>query len=227
MAQVDLVHRVPRLGRRLREAHERPEVADVVHEHVDASVVLGEHRLGERGDLVVLADVDDVRARSVAAGRFDLGLLGGGAVGVDLGDLDHGAVLGEQPGDGAADAVATAGDDGDLALEQALVVGDRGDVGGFLGHGRTLSIASGRGRYVRAVFPGRRSRERSPCGRRIEEETMIDDADEPARRRRRGRHTGSRTPTTLSDLGAVVPREVLEAARLRELENPADESDEG
>ena len=31
---------------------------------------------------------------------------------------------------------------------------------------------------------------------------------------------------TLSDLGAVVPREVLEAARA-ELENPADESDEG
>jgi hypothetical protein len=31
---------------------------------------------------------------------------------------------------------------------------------------------------------------------------------------------------TLSDLGAVVPREVLEAAR-DELENPADESDEG
>ena len=31
---------------------------------------------------------------------------------------------------------------------------------------------------------------------------------------------------TLSDLGAVVPRELLEAARA-ELENPADESDEG
>jgi hypothetical protein len=31
---------------------------------------------------------------------------------------------------------------------------------------------------------------------------------------------------TLTDLGAVVPREVLEAAR-DELENPADESDEG
>jgi hypothetical protein len=31
---------------------------------------------------------------------------------------------------------------------------------------------------------------------------------------------------TLSDLGAVVPREVLEAARAG-LENPADESDEG
>jgi hypothetical protein len=31
---------------------------------------------------------------------------------------------------------------------------------------------------------------------------------------------------TLSDLGTVVPREVLEAAR-SELENPADESDEG
>ena len=31
---------------------------------------------------------------------------------------------------------------------------------------------------------------------------------------------------TLSDLGAVVPREVLEAARA-EIENPADESDEG
>jgi len=31
---------------------------------------------------------------------------------------------------------------------------------------------------------------------------------------------------TLSDLGAVVPRELLEAARA-ELENPPDESDEG
>ena len=31
---------------------------------------------------------------------------------------------------------------------------------------------------------------------------------------------------TLSDLGAVVPRELLEAARA-EIENPADESDEG
>ncbi len=31
---------------------------------------------------------------------------------------------------------------------------------------------------------------------------------------------------TLTDLGVVVPREVLEAARA-EIENPADESDEG
>jgi hypothetical protein len=31
---------------------------------------------------------------------------------------------------------------------------------------------------------------------------------------------------TLTDLGAVVPRELLEAARA-ELEHPADESDEG
>ena len=31
---------------------------------------------------------------------------------------------------------------------------------------------------------------------------------------------------TLTDLGAVVPRELLEAARA-EIENPADESDEG
>jgi hypothetical protein len=31
---------------------------------------------------------------------------------------------------------------------------------------------------------------------------------------------------TLTDLGTVVPRELLEAAR-DELENPADESDEG
>jgi hypothetical protein len=31
---------------------------------------------------------------------------------------------------------------------------------------------------------------------------------------------------TLTDLGAVVPREVLEAAR-DELDNPADETDEG
>ena len=51
---------------------------------------------------------------------LDLGLLALGALGVDLGDLDLGAVLGEQPRDRAADAVTTAGDDGDLAVEEAL-----------------------------------------------------------------------------------------------------------
>ena len=45
-----------------------------------------------------------------------------------------------------------------------------------------------------------------------------DDADEVARR--------IEEAETLTDLGTVVPREVLEAARA-ELENPADESDEG
>jgi hypothetical protein len=45
-----------------------------------------------------------------------------------------------------------------------------------------------------------------------------DDADEVARR--------IEDADTLTDLGTVVPREVLEAARA-ELENPADESDEG
>jgi len=45
-----------------------------------------------------------------------------------------------------------------------------------------------------------------------------DDADEVAHR--------IEDADTLSDLGLVVPREVLEAARA-ELENPPDESDEG
>jgi hypothetical protein len=45
-----------------------------------------------------------------------------------------------------------------------------------------------------------------------------EDADEVARR--------IEDADTLTDLGAVVPRELLEAAR-DELENPADESDEG
>lgn len=45
-----------------------------------------------------------------------------------------------------------------------------------------------------------------------------DDADEVAHR--------IEDADTLSDLGLVVPRELLEAARA-ELENPADESDEG
>jgi hypothetical protein len=45
-----------------------------------------------------------------------------------------------------------------------------------------------------------------------------DDADDVAHR--------IEDADTLSDLGVVVPREVLEAAR-DELENPADESDEG
>ena len=57
-----------------------------------------------------------------------------GPFGVDLGDLDERAVLGEQPGDGAADAVAAAGDDGDLAVEQPVPVVDGRDVRRFLRH---------------------------------------------------------------------------------------------
>ena len=36
--EVDRVHRVPRLGRRVLKSHERAVVADVVDQHVDASV---------------------------------------------------------------------------------------------------------------------------------------------------------------------------------------------
>ena len=139
--QVDLVHRVPRLGRRLREPHERPEVADVVDEHVDAAVVRARDRVGERRDLVVVAHVDDVGASRCCRRPRSRPAWPRARSGSISAISTIGAVLGEQPGDGAADAVTASGHDGDLAVEQALVVGDRGDVGGFLGHVRTLSNA--------------------------------------------------------------------------------------
>ena len=120
------------------EAHERTVVADVVDEHVDAAVVARAPRRANRLDLGRSSRTSTTWARTVPPAASISATLALGALGIDLGDLDEGAVLGEEAGDGAADAVAAAGDDGDLAVEQALLVGDRGDVGRFLGHGRTL-----------------------------------------------------------------------------------------
>ncbi len=125
VAQVDVVHLLPRLRRRIVERHQRPVVADVVHQHVDPPV-LGEHGLGQPGDVVVGGDVDDVAAdRSTRAGDFVVDAVR--ALPIDLGDLDERAVLGEQPGDARADAVAAAGDHRDPAVEQPVPVVDGRD----------------------------------------------------------------------------------------------------
>jgi hypothetical protein len=86
--------------------------------------VRAEHRLLQPGDVVGLGDVEDVGAHR-AAGRLDLGALGLSPLGIDLGDLDQRTVLGEQPGDRAADPVTAAGDHGDLAVQHPVPVGDR------------------------------------------------------------------------------------------------------
>ena len=46
---------------------------------------------------------------------------------IDLGDFDERPVLGEQPGDACADAVATAGDDRDASVEEPIPVVDGRD----------------------------------------------------------------------------------------------------
>jgi hypothetical protein len=88
------------------------------------------------------------------AGAGDLGQLRARPLLVDLGDLDPGPVLGEEPGDGAADAVAAPGDDGDLAVEQAVPIGDRRDVGRLrIGHADGLLGRRARTRAVEHTTP--------------------------------------------------------------------------
>ena len=70
--QVDVVHRLPRLGRRLLEADERPVVADVVHQHVDVAV-LAEHGVGQPRRRRPRSVTSTTWARAVAAGRLDVG----------------------------------------------------------------------------------------------------------------------------------------------------------
>jgi hypothetical protein len=61
---------------------------------------------------------------------------------VDLGDLHDRTMPGEEPRDRPADAVAPAGDDRDLAIEEPAVVGDRGDAAwGLGGHAVILQPA--------------------------------------------------------------------------------------
>ena len=136
VAQVDLVHRVPRLGRRPREAHERvgsrrrcsPARRDGAA--CSATTVVGEPR-----DVVVDAARRRrarARCRRAASISVDLAL---GALGIDLGDLDVGAVLGEEreiaPPMPSPPPVTTA----TLPSSSLVPVVDGGDVGGFLSHG--------------------------------------------------------------------------------------------
>ncbi len=92
--QVDAVHRLPRRRIRVVEAHERPVVADVVHQDVDAAVLV-QDRGARSATPVLAAHVDHVGARR-AAGVADRRGDRGGAVLVDLGDLDERPVLREQ-----------------------------------------------------------------------------------------------------------------------------------
>ena len=102
--------------------HQGPIVADVVDQHVGPPV-LGEHGFGQPGDIVIGGDVDDVAAdRSAGAGHFVVDAVRAFPIG--LGDFDERPVLGEQPGDARADAVATPGDDGDSPVEEPIPVVD-------------------------------------------------------------------------------------------------------
>src|SRR5207244_13099202 len=89
--------------------------AGVVHEHVDAAQGLHDahHHLIDGGD------VPDIGGdgHALAAGRADGGggLLGGGLVDVDGGDVGPGPGEGERGG--VADALAGAGDERDAALQ--------------------------------------------------------------------------------------------------------------
>jgi hypothetical protein len=91
-------------------------VADVVHEHVGASV-RSEHVVAEGVDRCGVPHVAGERV-GVPTGGHD-GVRGLGSRGfVDVGDHDSGAVLGEERRSGAPDAVCRTGDDGDPAVEQ-------------------------------------------------------------------------------------------------------------
>ena len=120
--QVGRVHGLPRLGRRLMEPDQRPVVADVVHQHVDPSV-LAHDRDTEVLDLGIGCHVDHV-GPCRPTGRLDV--LDGGRrpVGVNLDDLDQGTVLREQSGDRSADPRSTTGHHGHPTVQQAAPVVD-------------------------------------------------------------------------------------------------------
>jgi len=67
-------------------------------------------------DLLTVGDIAMVR-RGVPAGGSDLLAGGLGVVKVDIEDAERGSMGSEFAGDGAADAAATAGDDGNSAIE--------------------------------------------------------------------------------------------------------------
>src|SRR5262249_30808293 len=125
MAQVDVVHPLPRVGAGPVEGHERSIVAYVVHQHVDPAVRT-EHRVGEARDLVVGGDIDDVTPEG-SPGRGHLVAYPLGAFPIDLGHLHECAVGGEQAGDPRTDTVASTGDHRDPSVEQMIPVVDLRD----------------------------------------------------------------------------------------------------
>ena len=142
MPQVDVVHLLPRLRRGLAEGHQRPVVADVVHQHIDPPV-FGEYCLGQLGDIVVEGDVDDMSPdASARAGHLVANPVC--AIPIDFCDLDGSAVLGEKAGDPRADAVAATGDNGHLSVEQPIPVVDCRDPVVVAGHGDGPYPACGR-----------------------------------------------------------------------------------
>ena len=95
---------------------------------------------------VVAAPHVDHMGPGPAPVALDGGHHGGGAVGIDLGDLHLCTVRREEPADGPADAVTTTGDDRHLPVEESLpVVDPRNAVGRLLAHGayRTAHAAAG------------------------------------------------------------------------------------
>ena len=97
------------------------EDAGVVHEHVEAPVLLDD-RVDE---LPARLLVRDVACHSTGVCKARDGLLGPLEVEVDGNDL--GSVLAEGTCDGAPNATGAAGDDDDLALKGVLVVRDGHD----------------------------------------------------------------------------------------------------
>src|SRR4029077_19636640 len=93
----------------------RPEAVSVVHQDVD-SAVAADRLLDHRLDVAPLPHVHDGRHTFAARGADLLrGALG--AMELQLRDADAGTLAREDQGDGAADALAGARDDRDLAVE--------------------------------------------------------------------------------------------------------------
>ena len=105
--------------------HQRPVVADVVHQHVDPPV-FGEHSIDQPIHVVVDGDIGDVAADGPTC-AFDLVQDPICALLIELGDLDERPVLGKQPRDAGADAGAAAGDHGDASVEKPVPVVDAWD----------------------------------------------------------------------------------------------------